>query len=350
MNSSPTLLVLNPTCLDVIDQQRSWIESQGVELLAEQSYRTATSQQLLDLLKQSDAVILPTAIRNFPFQEQMSQSPRLLTCAIAASGFEWLDIDAATRCGIVVSFAPGGMGAEVVAEMALGLMLAVARQIPIHHQQVCRDDNSRGMGTSLSGKTIGIIGLGVIGKEFALRARGLKMRVVASDPTPDLRFATECGIEPLSLDDLLRVSDFVSLHVRLNEQTRNMIGPRELRLMKPSAYLINAARRELVDEEALVEAITQRRLAGAGLDDPPGLAGKQLCGLPNVVFTPHIGNRAIEGVNAVFRSAIESAIDVLRGRRPKYVVNPAVYEKGVRSPQCHPPVPRKPSSASAEQA
>src|SRR5256885_17037176 len=128
MTFQPTLLVLNPTCLDVIDEHRAWISAQGVELLADQSYRAAPLEQILDPLKQSDAVILPSAIRSLPLAEHMAQCPRLLICAIAASGFEWLDIDAATRNGIVVSFAPGGLGAEVVAEMALGLMFAVARQ------------------------------------------------------------------------------------------------------------------------------------------------------------------------------------------------------------------------------
>jgi D-3-phosphoglycerate dehydrogenase len=217
--------------------------------------------------------------------------------------------------------------------MALGLMFAVARQIPQHHQQLCRGDESRGMGTSLFGKTLGIIGLGAIGKELALRGPGLKLRVVAYDPFPDREFAAAHGVELLGLDDLLQSSDFVSLHVRLSDQTRNMIGPREVRLMKASTCLINAARRELVNEDALVEAILEKRLAGAGLDDPPGPAAKKLCGLPNVVFTPHIGNRAIEGVNGVFRAAVESAIDVLQGRRPKHIVNPAVYEQGVRSRQ-----------------
>jgi D-3-phosphoglycerate dehydrogenase len=136
----------------------------------------------------------------------------------------------------------------------------------------------------------------------------------------------------------LRQSDFISLHVRLNEQTRNMIGSRELGLMKRNAYLINAARKELVDEEAIVAAILGGQIAGAALDDPPGPAAKKLFGLPNVVFTPHLGNRAIEGVHAVFRAALESAIAVLNSQRPAFVVNAAVYDRRVR--------PAKPPSAS----
>jgi D-3-phosphoglycerate dehydrogenase / 2-oxoglutarate reductase len=334
MKPKPSLLVLNGTCLDVIDEHRAWVESQGIQLLAEQSYRSASAEQILRLLQDADGVILPSAVQGLPQAEQMAACPRLLVCGIAASGFEWLDIDAATRNGIVVCFAPGGMGAVVVAEMTIGIMLAVARQIPFHHQLISRGDHSRGMGTSLMGKTLGIVGLGAIGKEVAVRAQALMMRVVAFDPFPDRKFAAERGIELLPLHELLPQSDFLSLHVRLNDETQNMIGARELKLMKGSAYLINAARRELVDEPALVAAIDVGEIAGAGLDDPPGPAGTALLNRPNVVFTPHLGNRAIEGVNAVFRGALEGAIAVLRGQKPQFVVNPAVFDRGIRSPQC----------------
>jgi D-3-phosphoglycerate dehydrogenase len=330
MNDTPRLLVLNPTCLDVIDEHRAWVQSQGVELLADQSNRTAQLDELTSLLKKSDAVILPSALRAFPMAEQMAACPRLRVCSIAASGFEWLDVSAATNSGIVVCFAPGGQGAEVVAELAIGLMLSVARQIPFHNAKLCRGDETRGMGTSLFGKTLGIIGLGSIGREVALRAAGMKMGIVAFDPLPDRMFADFHDIKLVSLEQLLERSDFVSLHVRLGDDTRRMLGARELRLMKPSAYLINTARGELVDEAALVEAIVQQRMAGAGLDDPPGAAAKKLLGLPNVVFTPHIGNRAIEGVHGVLRTALEGAIQALRGERPRFLVNPQVYEQRVR--------------------
>jgi D-3-phosphoglycerate dehydrogenase len=330
MSERPALLVLNSTCLDVIDAHRAWIESQGIELLAEQSYRTAPEEMILAALKRADAVILPAAIRNLPLAQHMQACPRLRVCAIAASGFEWLDLDAATRNGIVVCFAPGGLGAEVVAEMAVAMMFAVAREIPYHNQQLCRGDQTRGMGTSLFGKTLGIVGLGAIGRELALRAQGLKMTVVACEPQPNRQFVADRRIELLPLEELLRRSDFVSLHVRLNEQTQNMISSAQLGLMKPTAYLVNTARRELVDEEAIAAAILSGQVAGAALDDPPGSAAQKLLGLRNVVFTPHLGNRAIEGVHGVFRSALDGAIRVLRGERPQFVVNPEVYERGVR--------------------
>jgi len=121
------------------------------------------------------------------------------------------------------------------------------------------------------------------------------------------------------------------LHAPLNDETRGMIGAREIALMKPSAYLIDAARAELVDGSALAAAILDGRLAGAALDDPPGPVLLPLVGRPNVIFTPHIGNRAIEGVHTVFRLAIDNAIAVLDGRRPEWVVNPEVYEGTLRA-------------------
>jgi D-3-phosphoglycerate dehydrogenase len=329
--SKPTLLVLNGTCLDVVDAHREWVASQGIELIAKDFFRAATEDEILDAMKGADAVILPASVRDMPRAGHMAACPKLRVCAIAASGFEWLDVEAATREGIVVTFAPGGAGAEVVAEMATGLMLAVARQIPFHHQKICNGDASRGMSTSVFGKTLGIVGLGAIGRELVTRAQGLKLRVIASDPQPNRQFAADHRVELVSLDELLRRSDFVSLHVRLSDQTRNMIGRRELALMKPTAFLINTARQELVDEQAIVEAIVSKKIAGAALDDPPRSAEKKLLGLDNVVFTPHLGNRSIEGVNAVFRAALEGAIAVLQGQRPAMLVNPKVYERGLRN-------------------
>jgi D-3-phosphoglycerate dehydrogenase len=209
-------------------------------------------------------------------------------------------------------------------------MLAVARQIPYHNQLLMRGDETRGMGSSVFGKTLGIVGLGNIGKCVARRAKGFDVRVIATEPYPDEKFVREQGVRVVPLDELLAESDFVSLHMRLDERTRNLIGARELARMKRTAILINTARQELVDEAALVAAIESKEIAGAGLDDPPGPVAKKLLGCNNVVFTPHLGNRAIEGVRGVFRTAVLNAAAVLRGERPEFIVNPQVYERGAR--------------------
>lgn len=326
----PRLLVLNPTCLDVVESHRAWIEAQGVALSADQSNRSLDEAAMLQLARDADAVVLPAVAPGFPHEKHIVQCPRLRVCAIAASGFEWLDVSSATEHGIVVTNVSGGEGAEVVADLAFGLMLAVARQIPHHHQRLREGDGTRGMGMSVFGKTLGIVGLGSIGRALARRARGFEMRIVTATPDPDQRFLRNNGIEATPLDSLLEQSDFVSLHARLSDRTRGMIGESQLARMKPTAILINTARKELLDEAALSRAVLQGQIAGAGLDDPPSETLRDLLGLPNVVFTPHIGNRAVEGVNAVFRAAVENALAVLRGDRPASVVNPRVYDVGLR--------------------
>jgi phosphoglycerate dehydrogenase-like enzyme len=330
MPAKPNLLVLNGTCLDIVEPERRWIESLGVNLFAEQSYRTLDEKAIREVLDLADAIILPASVRSSPSNDLMTSARRLRVCAIAASGYEWLDVAAATKHGIVVTYAPGGDGAAVVADLTWGLLLASARQIVYHHNLLQRGDMTRGIGTGVTGKTLGIIGLGAIGKEVALRAAGFKMKVLAHDPFANPIFAAEHGIKLVAMDDVLRESDFISLHVRLSEETRGMIGERQLAMMKPTTIILNAARKELIDEAALVDAILNRRLAGAGLDDPPSDAGKRLFGHSNVVFATHIGNRGLEGMIAVFRTAVEDAVAVLRGERPKFIVNPDVYEKGLR--------------------
>ena len=330
MSNTPRLLVLNSSCLEVVEDHRVWIEAEGVQLLAEQAFRHLNPEQAAALLRDADAVILPAASLMPLNGSHLAGAPRLLVCSIAASGYEWFDIEAATQHGIVVSIAAGGEGAEVVADLTWGLMLAVARQIPYRHQLICEGKDQRGMGTSVFGKTLGIIGLGNIGRAVVRRARGFNMRILASDPHPDEAFVCEHGVQLVPQDELLEQADFVSLHLRLCEATSGILGRRELLRMKPTAYLLNTARKGLVDEEALVAAILEKRIAGAGLDDPPGGPGKKLLGLPNVVFTPHLGNRAIEGVHGVLRLAVENALAVLHGQRPRFLVNPEVYQGRLR--------------------
>lgn len=351
MNCKPRIVVLNPTCLDVIERYHEWIESLGVELIADSRFRQLTTDSISTVLSGAHAVVIPAVV---PLTAATLQAiPTLRVLSISGSGFETVDVGAATRCGIVVTNAPIREGAETVADLTWGLMLSVARQIPHHNQLVVGGLHERGMGTVVWGKTLGILGLGSVGRAVARRAKGFEMRIIAASArkhlsdshidqeqyrTADdkrisdtrLDFFNEHNIQLMSVNDLLRQSDFVSLHVRLNNMTSGLIGNRELRLMKPSAYLINTARRGLVDERALTEAISNGRIAGAAMDDPLEITDSPLLGLPNFVCTPHIGNRAIEGVHAVCKCALENALAVIRRRRPEFVINPEVYERGGR--------------------
>jgi len=331
MKTKRRLVILNPTCLEVLEAQRAHLDQSGVEWVADPSFMSLRAEDVDATLAGANALILPSSIRTLPSAEQMRRHASLKVLSIAASGYDWLDVEAATANGIVVTNAPVREGIEVVADMTWALLLAVARQVPHYHQRMCAGNYERGMGVSAWGKTLGIVGLGNIGRAVARRAAGFEMRLLATEPQPDPTFVAQHGIRLVPLETLLRESDFVSLHVRLDASTRGMIGAAELALMKPSAIIVNAARQQLIDEDALADAILKGRLAGAGLDDPPTRADSPLCGLPNVVFAPHHGNRAIEGVHAVFRCAIDNALAVLADRRPELVVNPEVYERGVRS-------------------
>lgn len=326
MSDRPTLVVLNPTCLEVLENHRAYLDATGLDWVGRPEFAALSPAQADAVIASADSLILPASIRNLPSPDQMAANRRLKHISIAASGYDWLDVDAATQHGIVVTFAPAREGIEVVADLALGMMLALARQIPHHDRRIIAGDYERGMGVCVWGKTLGIVGLGRIGSAVARRAAGFDMRILAVDPRPDPSVVAKYNIEMVSIETLLRESDFVSLHVRLTGDTRRMIGASQLRLMKPTAFVVNTARQELIDDAALVQAIGEHRLGGAGLDDPPSPVLRALLGLPNVIFAPHHGNRAIEGVNAVFRLAIDNAREVLAGRRPeKLVVNPEVY-------------------------
>jgi phosphoglycerate dehydrogenase-like enzyme len=172
------------------------------------------------------------------------------------------------------------------------------------------------------------------------------MRVLASERSRDEAFARQHGIALCTQEELLRESDFVSLHVRLSDQTREMIGAAQLDLMKPTAILINTARRELIAEDALVRALQEKRIAGDGLDVPPGPWSQPLRALHNGVVTPHLGNRASVGVNSVLRTAVQNCLAVFAGRRPPFVVNPSVYQEGpARAAAASHPAPPAPPDA-----
>ena len=321
MSKKPRVLLLNGTCLDVVAAHGSWLDQWNIELVADDAFRDIPPDQLTLLLREADGIIGPAAHSLTP--DLLSAAPRLRVVSLAASGYDGLDLQAATDRGIVVTNVTVTEGAEVVADMAWGLMLAVSRQIPHHDRQIRAGNLSRGMASTPWRKALGIIGLGNIGRAVARRAVGFEMQILAVEPQPDQAFVAEHNIRLVDLPALLAQSDLISLHVRLNDSTRGMIGYDQLRQMKSSAFLINTARRDLVVERDLERALSEDLLAGAGLDDPPADAQSPLLERDNVVFTTHLGNRARVGVDAVFRQAVQNAADVLEGRRCSHIINPA---------------------------
>jgi len=241
-------------------------------------------------------------------------------------------VPAATRAGVIVTNTPGA-NQVAVAELTLALILALARKIPHHDTVVKSGEWSRIVGIELDGKTVGIVGLGRIGKEVVLRLKGFRVKFLAYDVYQDTAFASEHGVRFTTLDELLAESDIVTLHAVLTSDTQSFIGERELARMKPGAYLVNTARGGLIDEPALYRALSENRLAGAGLDvfadEPPKNSPLLQLG-DKVVLAPHLGAQTTEAVLKMGLMAAENIIQVLRGEKPIGVVNPKVYEKGGR--------------------
>jgi D-3-phosphoglycerate dehydrogenase len=252
----------------------------------------------------------------------LESADRLKVIARYGTGVDNVDLKTAREKGIIVTNTPGANAASV-AELALGLMLALARQIPEAAAATHEGKWPRVSGSSLEGKTVGIIGLGAIGRHLAQRLEGFDCRIVAHDPIADTEFARLHHIELHPLAEVLRQADFVSLNLPLTPETRGIVDSGFLATMKPGAYLVNTARGEVVDENALLEALRSGHLRGAALDafscEPPD-PNHPLLSLPQVIATPHIGAQTDGATNNMGRMALHDCLAVLRGDVPLHRV------------------------------
>ena len=249
------------------------------------------------------------------------QSPDLRMLSLWGTGTDNVDLGAAAGYGVTVTNTPG-VSAFSIAEHALALMLAVARRIPHLDTEVRQGRWPRGQAAQMHGKTLGIIGLGAVGRQFARLGAGIGMRAIAWTMHPD----PALGFELVPLDELFRLSDVVSVHLRLSGETRGFLGTRELEKMKPSAILINTARGPIVDQQALLEALTAGRIAGAGLDVfdvEPVPQGHPLLHLENVVLTPHSAGVTPEALEAGLQLSIDNVWNFLSGCPTNVVVSAA---------------------------
>ncbi len=268
-------------------------------------------------------------------KDVMEAAEELRVIGCARGGPVNVDVDAATMMGIPVIYTPG-RNAEAVADYTMGLILAMSRNIVKAHVRL-KDGvwseefyDYRYCGDELSGKTLGLIGLGRVGVEVAKRARAFGMKVISYDPYVSEAAMTSYGVEKVELDKLLHESDFVSIHARLTTETRHMIGETELKTMKPTAVLVNTARGEIVDEDALVKALREGWIAGAALDvfeSEPLPPDHPLLKLENVILTPHIAGASRETVHRSAKMLAEDTARILKGERPRFCMNPEVFEK-----------------------
>jgi lactate dehydrogenase-like 2-hydroxyacid dehydrogenase len=293
-------------------------------------------KEIIKGVKQADVLL---SLLTEPIdREVMEANPQLLGIAQYAVGFNNIEVQAATDLGLPVTNTPGVL-TDTTADMAWALIMAVARNIVQGHDYMKAGrykiwgpklllGGDVSPGGSGEPKTLGIVGFGRIGQAVWQRSKGFNMRVVAYDPPLKEFIEKTEGVAYRELPDLLRESDFVTLHVNLTPETRHIIGPQELNLMKPTACLINTSRGPAVDEAALVSALKQRQIAGAGLDvyenEPQMADGLAEC--DNVVLLPHLASASRETRDKMATMAATNALAFLKGEKAPNTVNPEVYE------------------------
>ncbi|HHH79904.1 MAG TPA: D-glycerate dehydrogenase [Thermoplasmatales archaeon] len=266
-------------------------------------------------------------------EDVITSNPKLRMISSYAAGYDNIDVETATKLGIPVSNTPDVL-TDATAEMAWALLFAVARRI-VEGDAFTREGRFKGwspmlmLGKQVSGKTLGVVGAGRIGTAFALKGRGFNMKTLYFNRSRNRLLEEVLGAEKVSLEELMRESDFVSIHLPLTSETYHFIGYRELSLMKKDAILINTARGAIIDENALVEVLTEKRIFGAGLDvyEHEPMVDERLKKLSNVVLQPHTGSATREARTEMAIIAAENLITGLKGRKPRYCVNPEVFDR-----------------------
>jgi D-3-phosphoglycerate dehydrogenase len=303
------------------------ITERGLELLEAEGWHIDQSKALppAELAKKVadyDAIMVRSGSQITA--EVLEAATRLKVIGRPGVGVDNVDVAAATRRGVVVMNSPGGNMVST-AELALALLFAVARNVAAADasMKARRWDRKSFKGVELHGKRLGVIGLGRIGREVASRARALGMKIAAYDPFVSAAVAESLQVEPLSLEELLQSSDFVTLHTNLSAETRHLIGKESLSRVKPGIYIVNAARGELIDDEALLEALESGRVAGAAIDvhtkEPP--VDWRLATHPRVVATPHVGASTNEAQERVGTDIAIQVRDFLKGGVIQQAVN-----------------------------
>lgn len=281
--------------------------------------RPLTEAELIPLLRDCDGYIAGV---DYITEKVIKECNKLKIISRYGVGVDRVDLKAAKAKGILVTNTPGA-NSVAVAELAMGLILNVARRISVLDKKTRDGEWVRSTGIELGGKTMGILGLGAIGKHLAKYAQGFSMKVMAYDPFIDEEYAKVNNIEVATLDQVISNSDVISLHLPLNEETRHLIDEAAINRMKVGAILVNAARGGIIDEYAAYEALKEGRLGGLGLDafevEPP--TDSPLFELDNVVVTPHTGAHTKEATENMAILSVENVINVLSGIDCKYIVN-----------------------------
>jgi D-3-phosphoglycerate dehydrogenase len=301
------------------------LTSKDFEVIIDPRYRPLTTEELVPRLK---GVYAHVASAERLTAAVMDQADSLKVISRMGVGYDTVDVPAATERGIALTITPGA-NADAVAEHTVALLLGLTRKI-VQLDSITRKGMWKTVfGTSIYGKTLGILGTGNIGKCVIRNLSGFGMKVLAYDPVRDISFAEKYKVTYCSIEQLFAESDYISVHIPLSEESRGLISVKEFEMMKPTAQIINCARGEIIDEKALVAALKNGTIAGAALDvyeKEPALADNPLFALENVVLSPHIAGMTYEGRKSVVDMAFRNIIDISEGRLPKGLVNPAALE------------------------
>lgn len=300
------------------------LRTEGLEVRYYPGKPRVEEEALLELIRDADAFIAGSEAVN---KRVLDHAPRLKVIARFGVGYDRIDWKYALDKGIPTTVAIG-TNEQSVAELVFAHMLALARNIPFFDRTMRSGIwSTYTLGHEMWRKTIGVIGTGRVGKAVAVRAKGFEMNVLACDPCPDPEWAARQQVRYAALEEVLAVSDVVTLHVPCNEQTEGMVSASFLTKMKPTAYLINTARGGLVDEAALYRALRDGRIAGAALDvfaaEPPP-ADHPWLSLDNVVLTSHVGSHTFEAMVRMSVCCAEEVVRVMNGRPPLHPVAPSM--------------------------
>jgi len=308
------------------------LQSSGHEVVISEFDRPLNSEELLERARGVDA-LLSFLTDKIDGEVLDAIGPQLKVVSNYAVGFDNIVVPDATSRGIVVSNTPCDEVNEAVAEHTWALMLTLARRVTEADESTKRGayhgwEPGIFLGTSLRGKTLGVIGLGRIGEMVAKRAKGFEMKVLYNKRTPDQKAEQELGVQFASIDDLLSQSDFVSLHAPLTDETRHMMNTDRFNKMKKGSFFVNTARGPMVDEYALVDALRNGKIAGAGLDvfDAEPDVNPELVGMENVVLTPHIASATYEAREKMGNLAVDAILNTLNGQKPETIVDESMWD------------------------
>jgi glyoxylate reductase len=306
-----------------------YLENAGLKVDVYPEDRIIPREELLQRIPDYDALL--SVLTEIVNNELLTNAKKLKIVANYAVGYNNIDVNACTKKKIAVTNTPDVL-TDTTADLTFTLLLSVAKRI-VEGDNMVRTDNFKGwnpmllLGSDVSGKTLGILGAGRIGSAMAARAHGFNMQILYHDTTRNKKIESNYKAGYVSFDELLNLSDFVSLHVPLNKDTTHLINEKRLKQMKNTAFLINTSRGPVVDEQALVSALKNKEIAGAGLDvfeNEPALA-PGLAELPNTVLLPHIGSATVETRDKMALMAAKNIVNMAQNKIPPNILNKEIF-------------------------